>query len=329
MFSNLPLFPEQASTMAKDVDLLFAYILGVALFFSLLIASLIITFAIRYRRRSDDDRPEDIHGMLALELVWSLIPFGLAMVMFVWGASIYMSLSRPPDNALDVYAVGKQWMWKLQHMEGRQEINELHVPVGQPVKLTLTSEDVIHSFYIPAFRIKMDAVPGRYTHTWFEATKPGKYHLFCAEYCGTQHSGMIGSVYVMERAEYQAWLAGGGMETTALAPAAAGQKLFEGMGCATCHRQVGGALGPALAGLFGKTVEIEGGQSVVADEDYLRESILNPRAKIVAGYRPVMPTFQGLIAEQQLIQLIQYIKGLGSEDQAPGSGDPTKAEAVQ
>jgi cytochrome c oxidase subunit 2 len=327
MFSNLPLFPEQASTIAKDVDLLFAFILVVALFFSVLIASLVVGFAIRYRRRSDDDVPEDVHGLLALELTWSLIPFGLAMVMFVWGASVYMTLARPPDNALDVYVVGKQWMWKLQHMEGRQEINELHVPVGQPVKLTLTSEDVIHSFYVPAFRIKMDAVPGRYTYAWFEATKPGTYHLFCTEYCGTQHSGMIGWVHVMERAQYQAWLAQGGMETTALAPAAAGEKLFEGMGCATCHRQTGGALGPALAGLAGKTVELEGGQTVVADEDYLRESILNPRAKLVAGYRPVMPTFQGLVSEQQLLQLIQYIKGLGV--QGPGSGEAENIEATE
>jgi len=328
MFSNLPLFPEQASTMAKDVDLLFAFILGVALFFSLLIATLVISFAVRYRRRLASDVPEAIHGSLVLELTWSLIPFGLAMVMFVWGASIYMSLSRPPDNALDVYVVGRQWMWKLQHMEGRQEINELHVPVGQPVKLTLTSEDVIHSFYVPAFRIKMDAVPGRYTHTWFEATKPGKYHLFCAEYCGTQHSGMIGWVHVMERADYQAWLAKGGMETTALSPVAAGEKLFEGLGCATCHRQVPGALGPALAGLFGSTVKLEGGQEVVADEAYVRESVLDPHAKTVAGYRPVMPTFQGLISEQQLLQLIQYIKSLGSGDQGSGSGETTKVEAM-
>jgi cytochrome c oxidase subunit 2 len=216
-------------------------------------------------------------------------------------------------------------MWKLQHMEGRQEINQLHVPIGQPVKLTLTSEDVIHSFYIPAFRIKMDALPGRYTHTWFEATKPGTYHLFCAEYCGSQHSGMIGSVVVMEPAEYQAWLSEGMEEAATTSPVSAGEALFQGMGCASCHRQVTGALGPALAGLLGKSVELEDGSEIVADENYLRESILNPRAKIVAGFKPVMPTFQGLVSEQQLMQLVQYIKSLGSGDQ--GSGSPTTAGA--
>jgi cytochrome c oxidase subunit 2 len=327
MFSNLPLFPEQASTMAGEVDLLFGFILAVALFFSLLIATLVVTFALRYRRRSDDDIPAAVHGLLALELTWSLIPFGLAMIMFAWGASIYLTLSRPPNNALEVFVVGKQWMWKLQHMEGRQEINELHVPLGRPVKLTLTSEDVIHSFYVPAFRIKMDAVPGRYTRAWFEATKVGTYHLFCAEYCGTRHSGMIGKVHVMEPAEYQAWLSAGDLGMDA-SPMAAGEKLFDGLGCATCHRQATGALGPALAGLFGSRVKLEGGREVVADEEYVRESILNPRAKVVAGFRPLMPTFQGQIGEQQLLALIQYIKTLGSGVQGAGSGPAAKAEGA-
>jgi cytochrome c oxidase subunit 2 len=209
------------------------------------------------------------------------------------------------------------------------------------VKLTLTSEDVIHSFYIPAFRIRMDAIPGRYTHTWFEATKPGTYHLFCAEYCGTQHSGMIGSVVVMEPAEYQAWLSAGAGEIAAASPEAAGAALFEGMGCATCHRQVTGALGPSLAGLVGSTVKLQDGSEVVADENYVRESIVNPRARIVAGFQPVMPTFQGLLTEQQILQLIQYIRSLskgagpgeaaepGSGDQGSGSGRTAGIEGVE
>lgn len=329
MFANFPLFPEQASTMAREVDLLFYFLAGVSGFFSLLIAVLLLTFAIRYRRRSSGDVAAAVHGSLALELIWSLIPFGLTMIMFLWGASLYLTLSRPPDNALDVFVVGKQWMWKLQHTEGRQEINELHVPAGQPVKLTLTSEDVIHSFYIPAFRIKMDALPGRYTHAWFEATKPGRYHLFCAEYCGTQHSGMIGSVVVMEPAEYQAWLSEGIAETAALSPADAGAALFQGLGCASCHRETSGALGPALAGLFGSTVKLQDGSEVVADEAYLRESILNPRARIVAGFQPVMPTFQGLVSEQQLLHLVQYIMSLQSEGGGATATDTAEVEGLQ
>lgn len=315
--------------MAREVDLLFAFLVGVSLFFSLLIAGLVITFAIKYRRRSEHDVAEAIHGSLALELAWSIIPFGLTMIMFFWGASIYLTLSRPPDNALDVFVVGKQWMWKLQHMEGRQEINQLHVPTGQPVKLTLTSEDVIHSFYIPAFRIKMDALPGRYTHTWFEATKPGTYRLFCAEYCGTKHSGMIGSVIVMEPAAYQAWLSEGVAEAAATTPMAAGAALFQGMGCASCHRDVSGALGPALTDLFGSSVKLQDGTELVADENYVRESILNPRAKIVTGFQPVMPTFQGLVSEQQLMQLIEYIKSLETEDQDSRSDKTAAVEGVQ
>src|SRR6185369_13291494 len=210
--NSLPLFPEQASTIAPDVDHLLYFLLAVTVFFTLLIFGAIFYFAIRYRRRSEQELPHDIHGGLALEIVWSVIPFGLTMVMFTWGASIFFRESRPPDGALQIYVVGKQWMWKVQHAEGQREINELHVPLGRSVKLTLTSEDVIHSFFVPAFRTKQDAVPGRYSTTWFKPTKAGKYHLFCAEYCGTNHSRMIGWVYVMEPQEYQTWLSGGAAE---------------------------------------------------------------------------------------------------------------------
>jgi cytochrome c oxidase subunit II len=308
MFSNLPFFPEQASTMAARVDALYFFLLSVSGFFAVLIAVLLVVFAIKFRRRSETDRPPLIHGSLQLELAWTLIPFALTMVMFAWGAKIYVALARPPDDALQVYVVGKQWMWKLQHLEGRREINELHVPVGKSVKLTMTSEDVIHSFFVPAFRVKQDVVPGRYSTLWFEATKVGTYHLFCAEYCGTQHSGMIGQVVVMEPAEYQSWLSGAAA-TGSLA--SAGAALFEQLGCVTCH--VGaGARGPQLTGLFGKRVQLQSGQTVTADEAYIRESILDPRAKLVAGYQPLMPTFKGLVSEEGLMQLIAFIKEQGT-----------------
>src|SRR5262245_28923974 len=206
MLKGFRLFPEQASTVAGQVDALTLFLLAITAFFTVLIAGLIVVFMIRFRRRSATELGADVHGSLALEIGWTIIPFAIVMVIFVWSASLFAKIKLPPADAVNVNVVGKQWMWKLQHMEGRREINELHVPTGQPIKLTLTSEDVIHSFYVPAFRIKQDAVPGRYTEIWFEATKPGRYHLFCAEYCGTIHSGMIGDVVVMEPAEYQQWL---------------------------------------------------------------------------------------------------------------------------
>jgi cytochrome c oxidase subunit 2 len=324
MLSKFNLFPQAASSVAPHVDALFLFLCGVSLFFGLLIAFTIVAFAFKYRRRSPDELPRPIHGSLVLELVWSIIPFGIAMFIFFWSASVYLMLSRPPDDALEIFAVGKQWMWKLQHMEGRREINELHVPLGRPVKLTMTSEDVIHSFYVPAFRIKADIVPGRYTTVWFEPTKTGTYHLFCAEYCGTAHSGMIGRVVVVEPAEYQSWLAGGGTvipigETAAAVSAvasvqSAGEALFRQKGCVTCHQNVSGALGPSLSGIYGKPQTLEGGATVLVDDAYLRESILNPQARIVAGYKPLMPTFQGLLGEEEILQLIQYIRTLA----APG-----------
>jgi cytochrome c oxidase subunit 2 len=310
MFTNLPLFPHQASTMAAQVDALYFFLIAVAGFFSLLIAALVIIFAIRFRRRHPDESGTKIHGSIALEIAWSAIPLGLTMVMFVWGANVYFTLARPPRGAMEIYVVGKQWMWKVQHMDGQREINELHVPVGRPVKLTMGSEDVIHSFFIPAFRVKMDVLPGRLTTMWFEATRPGTYHLFCAEYCGTRHSGMIGSIVVMEPADFQAWLAGGAAEGSL---ASRGEKLFQDLACHTCHRPDTQGRGPVLDGLFGRTVELQGGATVVADENYLRESIVNPQAKIVAGFQPIMPTFQGLITEEGLLELVAYVRSLGEQ----------------
>src|SRR2546428_3838236 len=291
-----PLFPERASTMAFRVDALYFFLLAVAVFFSLLIAGLIVFYAVKYRRIRPDSVGAEIHGSLMLELAWTVVPLLITMVIFVWGASVFFAMSRPPDETLNIYVVGKQWMWKFQHLDGQREINELHVPVGRAVKLIMTSEDVIHDVFVPAFRIKADVLPGRYTHIWFQATKPGRYHLFCAEYCGTRHSGMIGEVVVMEPSEYQTWLSGGAPEGSL---AAAGEKLFQDLACVTCHRADAQGRGPMLQGLFGKTVQLLNGETVVADEAYVRESILRPSAKITAGYQPIMPTFQGLISEEQ------------------------------
>jgi cytochrome c oxidase subunit 2 len=313
MPSFLQLFPEQASTISKDVDALFWFITSVSAFFSALIALLVIYFAVKYRRQSDSDRPRTVEGSLGLELTWTVIPLGIAMLIFAWSAAIYVRIYRVPDDAMQIFVVGKQWMWKMQHIEGPREINELHVPVGRPVKLTMTAEDVIHSFFVPAFRIKQDVLPNRYTTVWFQATKVGVYHLFCAEYCGTQHAGMIGSIIVMEPAEYATWLSGGAGKSLA----SAGEVLFQGLGCVSCHRSDSGGRGPALTGVFGSTVQLQGGATITADEGYLRESILTPQAKIVAGYQSIMPTFKGLVSEEQLVQLIAYIK-----EQKTGGEDP-------
>jgi len=308
MLSDLPLFPQQASTGAMRVDALFMFLMAVSIFFAALIFFLVLYFAIKYRRRSEAEQPRPIRSDLRLEVLWTLIPLGLTMIMFVWGANLYFTMATPPADALEISVVGKQWMWKFQHPEGQREIDELHVPVGRPVKLTMASEDVIHSFFVPAFRVKMDVVPGRYTATWFEATKPGTFHLFCAQYCGTVHAGMGGRVIVMTPTAYEAWLSGG---ATGESPVAGGERLFQQLGCSTCHRSDGTGVGPALVGLFGQTVRLQSGETVLADEAYIRESVLNPTAKIVAGYQPLMPTFQGLISEEGLLQLIAYIRSLG------------------
>jgi len=307
MWSGTPLFPEAASTMATRVDALYFFLLGLAAFFSLLIAGLITYYALKYRRRSPRAIGAQSHGNLLLELAWTAIPLLITMVIFVWGAGLYFAMSRPPDNALDIYVVGKQWMWKFQHLDGQREINELHVPAGRAVRLIATSEDVIHDWFVPAFRVKADVIPGRYVSIWFQATKPGRYHLFCAEYCGTKHSGMTGEVVVMKPRDYQLRLSGGETGGTL---ASAGERLFVDLACNTCHRPDSQGRGPVLDGLIGRTVKLQSGESIVADEAYIRESILNPSAKITAGYQPIMPTFQGLVTEEQVLQIIEYVKSL-------------------
>jgi len=307
MGQTFPLFPEQASTHAGMVDNLYFFLIAVTIFFSLLISLMIVYFAVKYRR-ARHPKAVPIEGNLTLELLWSGIPLGISMVLFVWGAMVFFHAQRPPRGAIEIYAVGKQWMWKFQHMDGQREINELHVPVGRNVKLTLTTEDVLHNFGLPEFRTKIDVVPGRYTYLWFQPTKPGKYHLFCQEYCGLNHSGMGGWVYVMEQRDFDNWLSG---NVSGQTPVEMGQDLFMNkLGCASCHTGGPQQRGAKLEGIFNHDVKLVGGTTVKADEQYIRNSILNPAQQVVEGYQPIMPTFKGQVTEEQLNALIAYIKSL-------------------
>jgi len=322
----IPFIPDSASTYSAQVDALYFYLSGVTLFFTLLISIVLIFFVIKYRRRSLYEIPRPIAGSHKLEMLWSVIPFLIAMSMFAWGAQIYFHQYRQPKNADEIYVVAKQWMWKIQHSTGQREINELHVPVGRKIKLIMTSEDTIHDFFVPAFRMKADVLPGRYTTQWFEATKAGTYHLFCAEYCGMNHSGMIGKVIVMQPTDFDNWLSGNANQQ---APAVAGQQLYESLGCVSCHGKNGeGGRGAALAGLFGRRVFLTNGQMLTADEAYIRESIENPQAKLVSGFGPIMPTFQGQVSPEQLIQLMAFIKSLQVTGPQPAAEAPVPAAAT-
>ena len=307
MFSGLSLFPQQASTLAADVDALYLFILAVTAFFGILTTVVVIYFAAKYRTEDPLKVGARIHGSIPLELAWSIIPFLITIVIFVWSAHVFFDLYRPPDQTLEIYATGKRWMWKFQHLDGQNEINELHVPAGRAVKVTFTSEDVLHSLFFPAFRTKADAIPGRYSTVWFTPTIIGEHHIFCAEYCGTNHSGMIGKVVVMEPTAYEAWLtgavAGGSL-------AQRGERLFSDLACNTCHLSDGRGRGPSLANKFGASERLTGGGTVAIDEAYVRESILRPQAKLVDGYQPLMPTFQGLVSEENVMALVEYVKSL-------------------
>lgn len=313
--TNFPLFPESASTLAGKVDGIYFLTLGVAVVFSILIGVLVVFLAIRYKRQRVDQVGSPEHAPAWLEIVWSIIPFFILMGMFGWGAVVYFDTYRVPPDAERYYVVGKQWMWKYQHPQGNREINDLHVPVGRPIELVITSEDVIHSFYVPAFRIKRDAVPGRYNTAWFEATKVGSYNIFCAEYCGTEHSLMIGKIHVMEPNDYEEWLRGTEPERTL---AATGEELFTAMQCHTCHRQDSDARAPILHGVFGEQQALAGGGTVTVDDEYVRESIMAPQAKVAAGYQPIMPTYRGRLSEEQVLDLISYIRSLSSTESTGG-----------
>jgi cytochrome c oxidase subunit 2 len=303
MDTSFHFFPEQASTLAAQVDALCLFLVALTVSISTLIAGLIIVFAVKYRTRTGAERGVPIYGSMRVEMFWTFTPLVIVMFIFGWGAKTYITGRQPPDDAMEIYVVGKQWMWKIQHPEGRQEINELHVPLGRNVKLTMISQDVIHSFFIPAFRVKQDVLPGRYAMEWFQATKLGEYHLFCTQYCGTDHSRMRGRVVVMEPARYAEWLAGRVPDESA---AAAGARLFHQHRCDTCH----GVRAPTLSGLFGSRVKLQDGGTITADDDYIRESILFPSAKVVDGFPNIMPTFKGQLSEEEVLQIIEYVKSL-------------------
>jgi cytochrome c oxidase subunit II len=322
MQPNVPLFPQQASSVAGQVDAFYLFMVLLTTFFSVLIALLVLFFIIKYRK-TPERQAQQIHGSTLLEIVWTVIPLGISMVIFVWGAVIYFHLQRPPANALDVYGVGKQWMWKFEHPGGQREINALHVPTGRPVRVTLISQDVIHDFFVPAFRTKIDVLPNRYTFTWFTPTVAGTYRFFCSQYCGTMHAAMVGEVTVMKPEDYAQWLASGKAEGSL---ASQGEKLFQEFGCITCHRADSGARGPNLQGLYGRPVRLTDNRVVIADENYIRESILQPSAKIVSGFQDIMPTFQGVVSEEGLIQITEYLKSLSEQEAQPLNNRSTPTE---
>jgi cytochrome c oxidase subunit II len=325
-FQYLPLYPEQASTMAAPVD--FLYLVWVALSFvvSVLIVGFTVYFGVRYRRRRVGDTGEADFEAPIVEMLSMGVPFVIAMAMFAWGTKVYVDLRRPPEDALEYFAFGKQWMWKYQHPNGLREINDLTVPVDTPIKMTLASEDVLHAFFVPAFRIKQDVVPGRYNVVWFEATKTGQFRILCAEYCGTDHSKMGGMVTVLEKEEYEAWLRGEQQPQTS--PAAAGEDLFTSLACATCHGAEDTERGPSLHGLFGSDVRLASGATVRVDDQYLRESIVDPAQKLRSGFRPLMPTFAGQVSEEQVATLVHYIKNLGPAPEETATESETLGEVL-
>ena len=305
---HFPFFPEQASTVAWQVDALYFFLIALTIFFTVLVSAMVIGFSIKYRKEKNPVATQ-IEGSVPLEIFWTVVPLGISLLIYVWAATLYFHLERPPKESMQIYVVGKQWMWKVQHPTGQREINQLHIPVGRNVRLTMISQDVLHSFSVPEFRVKHEVIPGRYTELWFQATKPGTYHLFCTQYCGTKHSGMIGEVIAMDPNAYEVWLSGG---TEGGSLASNGEKLFTSLGCITCHSGESGARGPNLNGQYGKPQKLNDGTSVIMDDNYIRESILSPQAKIVAGYGPIMPTFAGQVSEESLISLVAYVKGLQS-----------------
>lgn len=308
--SQFPLFPPEASSIAPYADAFFFFLMLISIVGTGIVMVMVITFSIMYRKEKNPEATQ-IEGSMLLETTWTLIPLALFLICFVWGALLYFRIYTPPTNAMNIYIVGKQWMWKAEHPGGQHEIDALHVPEGRPIALTMISQDVFHSFSIPAFRVKREVIPGRYTTVWFTPTKPGTYHLFCTQYCGTLHSQMIGWVTVMTPGDYQAWLNG---STSGTSLAQNGERLFAALGCNACHSGNATARGPNLAGAYGSRVQLANGSYETMDDAFLRDSILNPSMHVAAGYAPIMPTYQGQVSEEGLIDLVEYIKGLKTND---------------
>ncbi|HEY0306525.1 MAG TPA: cytochrome c oxidase subunit II [Acidobacteriaceae bacterium] len=302
------LFPAEASTIAPYADALYFFLLLMTLVGTVIVAILLVTFSLRYRAEKNPVATQ-IEGSTLLEATWTIIPLAIFLVCFVWGALLYFRIYSPPANSMNIYVVGKQWMWKAEHPGGQHEINALHVPMGKPVQLTMISQDVFHSFSVPDFRVKREVIPGRYTTVWFNATTPGTYHIFCTQYCGTLHSGMIGEVTVMTPSDYEKWTQ---ESTSGMSLAQNGERIFASMGCNACHNGTAAARGPNLAGVYGSKMQLTDGRQVLVDDAYLRDAILNPSQHVTAGYAPIMPTYQGQISEEGLIDLIEYLKNLNS-----------------
>lgn len=309
-----PLLPPEASSAARRVDALFSYLIAVCGFFLFGIATVMTYWLIKYRRGRPAFRQQRKVSSIPFEITWTVIPFLFFLSFYVWGANIYYYMEDPPADALEIHVIGKQWMWKLQHLEGNREIDELHVPVGRNVKLVMASDDVIHSFFLPAFRVKQDVVPGRYDVLWFRATRTGNFPIYCGEYCGTDHSLMVGRIIVMTPGDYEAWLAG----NRPMEPLAAqGGELFRELGCSGCHMNSAIVHAPPLEGLYGRPVPLQSGRVVTADDEYIHDSILHPDLQIAAGYPSVMPSFQGQISEEDVFKLVAYIKSLGTKTPEP------------
>jgi cytochrome c oxidase subunit 2 len=292
------------------VDALFFALTLISLLFTAGIFLPIIFFCIKYRRGSPARRSTPRSSSLLIESSWTIGPVLLSLGLFGWGAVTYFRIERRPANAIELQVVGKQWMWKLQHAEGKREINELHIPVNQTVAMTMASQDVIHSFFVPAFRVKQDVVPGRYTGIWFKPTRTGEYHIFCSQYCGTQHSRMTGRVVVMEPQAYERWLKSGEPGESIVRT---GERLFHDRGCSGCHAPNSQFHAPLLQGLYRKPVPLADGTIVTADDQYLRDSILQPARQISAGYANIMPSFAGHLNEEEIMQLIAYLKYIGNQ----------------
>ena len=309
---NFPLAPQQGSTIAYFHDWVFYVLVVLTIIFTVIVYGMVVFFAVKYRRGSKVNRHQEHHENLLLEISWTVIPTILGLVMFFVGAKLFIEMRTSPKDGEDIYVVGKQWMWHMQHSNGVRENNTLHVPVGKPVRLTLISQDVLHAFYVPDFRQQIHVVPGRYTTLWFTAVKPGKYPLYCAMYCGTQHSEMGGYVYAMPPKEYAEWLSNGGNDAEAMPMEDRGGRLFKVLGCDStqCHQSSNTNSAPTLNGIYAKQRVLSSGENVTADEAYLREAILKPGNRLTAGYINTMPTYDQQISEEDVNNLIAYIKSL-------------------
>jgi cytochrome c oxidase subunit 2 len=321
-FSNVKIFPEAASTFADKVDPMFYFLVVLSLVASVGLFTVLFILAIVFRRKEGELREShQLHAPL-LEFLWTFIPFVIFIGVFVWGAKLYAEFLKAPEGTLDIDVIGKQWMWKVQHPNGVREVNDLHVPIHQPVRLTLTSQDVIHDYAIHAFRVKQDVVPGRFTYLWFEANKLGTYTIFCQQYCGTEHSLMAGHVTVLSQEGYAEWLAGGPKKS----PVEAGEFLFQQRGCMTCHSGLKDARGPDLKGVFGSIGKMVDGEEVIKDDAYLQESILFSNKRVVGGYTPLMPAFANQLNADDVNNLIAYIKSLGGDAPADGAAAPVSQQ---